>query len=146
MIYSHLANRGFYEGPAGPVVYRQNISIPLIQDQQEYKIEENSPVERNLMVGIWVTEAGAKTSATYTQASGDIFNGLVIELQNQQNVILKKIPATQIKQANDQGRPFYVFLPGPVNLSESTVHAYKNDTIAANTVFEFQVEYVKTGR
>ena len=143
MIYSHLKNRGFKEGPAGPVVFRQNISIALTANQQEYNVEENSPVERNSMVGLWVTEPGSKTSSTYTQAAGDIFNGLVIELQHQQTAVLKKIPAAQIKQANDQGRPFYVFLPGPVNLSESKVSAYKNDTIAANTVFEFQVEYCK---
>lgn len=145
MIYSHLIGKGFSEGPAGPIVFRQNVEIPLTANQQEYKIEENSPVESNIMVGLWVTEAGAKTSSTYTQATGDIFNGLVLELQNQQQIVLKKIPATHIKKANDQGRPFYVYLPGPVNLSESTVSAYKNDTIAANTVFEFQVEYAKLG-
>lgn len=144
MQYLHLRNKGRYqEGPTGPVVYRTNITVPVTANQREYNLEENSPLERNILVGLWVTEQGVKTGDNTTQVVTAIFNSCALTLRVQESDVVKKIYAHQIKAANDQGNPFYVYLPGRINLSESKLEIYNNAGILANDVFEFQAEYVK---
>lgn len=142
MVYNHLKGKGFEEGPSGVVIQSANISIPITTGTREYPLEERSSVERNFLVGFWVTAAGAKTGELTTQAAGTIFNGVALNLRVEQTVIAK-IYAHQIQKANDQGRPYYVHLPGRVNLSETTIEVNDNAGIAANTVFEFQAEYAQ---
>lgn len=143
MYYSQLANKGFQRGRAGAIVYQANISVNLEANKPDYNLEENSPVERNTVVGLWVTEPGAKTSQSKTQAAGAIFNSAVLIVRVEESDVIKKLYFHQVKKANDQGHPFYLSLPGNINLSESKVEVYDNSGIAADTVLEFQVNYVK---
>lgn len=124
-------------------MYRTNITVPVTAGQREYQLEENSPLERNILVGLWVTEQGVKTGDNTTQVVTAIFNSAALTIRVQESDVVKKVYAHQIKAANDQGLPFYVFLPGRINLSESKLEIFNNAGILANDVFEFQAEYVK---
>lgn len=143
MHYLHLNKKIFQEGPAGAVVYRTSITVPVVAGQRNYQLEENSPLERNIMVGLWVTEQGVKTGDNTTQVVTAIFNSCALTIRVQESDVVKKIYAHQIKAANDFGRPFYVYLPGRINLSESSLEIFNNAGILANDVFEFQADYVK---
>jgi len=131
------------ESPSGPVTYKANVSVDLVANQQEYQIEERSPIERNFMVGLWVTKQGVATGINTTQAATAILDSIAITIRVEESDVVRKIYVHQIQAANDFGKPFYVTLPGPVNLSESKVECFNNSGIGANTVFEFQIDYLK---
>lgn len=141
--YLFLRNAPVRQGITGPLVKRANISVQVSSSMTKYRIEENSPVERNLAVGLHVTLAGAKVDTTYTQISGAAFNSAYILLKYRQTDIYEKISFESIRQANDFGRPYYINLEGPINLSESLIHVPDNSAIAANSVLEFQIDYAE---
>lgn len=141
--YLHLRSRGFQEGPTGPVVYRSSIIVPLIADQREYNPEEKSTVERNIAVGLWVADPGSQVTEAYTQAAAAVFNSAWLNLRVAETDVVRKVYFHQIKKCNDQGRPFYLHLPAGINLSESQIEVANNSAIAADTVLEFQVDYLK---
>jgi hypothetical protein len=146
-MYPFLNNRPVEMNVLGlPVERRVNIKVELTANQLDYTIEENSPLERHFPVGLWVTLPGQKVNQVKTQAAGNIFNSAYLVLRHQEANIMVKVPFEQIRLANANGRPFYMNMPGPVNLSESTLVVPDNAGIAANTVLEFQVEYVKTAQ
>lgn len=143
MLYQHLRSRGVAEGVAGPVIYKANLIIPISANVSKYKVEENSPIERAFLVGLYVTDPGVQVDETNTQATGDIFNSAYLEIMVNTLKVVTNLYLHQIKKANDQGRPYYLYLPGRINLSESRLIVPKNDTIAANTVIELQTDYAK---
>ncbi len=143
MYYPYLRGRGFQETPVGPVIYKANIQVPVTAGQRIYKLEEKSTVERHYMVGLWLTEPGAQTGESTTQLDAVLLNSAYLILRVDETDILKKVPLSHIKAANDQGHPYYVSLNGLVNLSESTLILDNNTGIAVNTVVEIQVDYPK---
>lgn len=143
MLYPHLRSRGVEEGVAGPIIFKANLKIEVEANKRVYKLEENSPVERAYMVGLHVTKAGTIVDETKTQAAGAIFDSAYLEIMVNTTKVLMNLYLHQVAYANEQGRPYYLYLPGRINLSESSLIVPKNDTIAANTVFELQVDYAK---
>ena len=143
MLYNHLRGKGFVETQLGPVIWSSNIIVEIQANKDDYKLEENSPVERQFAAGLRVTEPGAIVSQTKTNAAGDIHNSAYFILRVDTDVVIGKLYLHQILRDNNNGRPFYLLLPGRINLSESSLIIPKNDTIAADTVIEFQVEYAK---
>ncbi|MEM6379061.1 MAG: hypothetical protein AAF705_12670 [Bacteroidota bacterium] len=147
MNYSHLQALGNFEsGQTGIKVNQASIIIPLKANQSEYNIEERSSVENNHVVGIYVTAPEAtpqKISLSKTLPAAEIWNSIVLELRKDQEVVLERIPFTDIKKANDNGKPYYVQLGGKVNLSESKVLAFKNDTIVDGTAVDIRFDFVK---
>lgn len=143
MYYPYLRGRGFQETPVGPVIYKANIQVPVSAGQRLYKLEEKSTVEQHYMVGLWVTEPGAQTGESTTQLDAARLNSAYLILRVAETDILKKVPLSHIKAANDQGHPYYVSLNGLINLSESTLVLDNNAAIVANTVVEIQVDYPK---
>lgn len=146
MFYPHLRGRGFKETSTGPVIYKGNISIALKAGQTEYSIEEKSPIERNYLVGLWITPVGAKTGASTTQVTQAILDSIVLIFRVDDSDVYRKLPLGQVLKCNDNGRPFYVSLPGRVNLSESMIKVFDNAAIVAGTVLEFQVDYAKKSK
>lgn len=143
-MYPFLRRSPVQTNPLGmPVVRTVNIKIEVQTGKSDYTIEENSPLERNYGIGLWVTKPGAKIDQTKTQVDGAIFDAAYIILRQQEANILFKLPFEHIRLANAQGRPYPISLPGPINLSESTIVLPENSGIAANTCLEFQVDYVK---
>jgi len=143
MEYIHLRGKGFQEGPAGPVIYRANVMVPLTANVQDYQVEENSPIERNYLVGLWVTDPAVSVSGGNSVAASTIFNSIALTFRVEESDVVRKVYAHQIKKANDNGKPYYLFLPGRINLSETTIECFNNSSIPASTVFEFQAEYAK---
>lgn len=146
MNYLHLRGKGYQEKGTGPVIYRTNITVPITANVREYQFEEKSRLEKNVLVGLWVTPAGSKTGENTTQAASTIFNSATITLRSDDASVNEKIYLSQIYLANSQGRPFYISLPTSINLSESTLEVFDNSGIAANTVVEIQADYVKVGK
>lgn len=126
-----------------PVVRRVNLKVPVTDGVSTYMIEENSPIERNYPLGLWVTKAGVKIDQTKTQIATAQLDAAFIILRNQEANILSKLPFEHVRLANEQGRPYPVYFPGPINLSESTIELPESTGIAANTVLEFQIDYIK---
>lgn len=146
MIYNHLKGKGYQEKGTGPVIYRTNISVPITANVREYQLEEKSRLERNILVGLWVTPAGTEVSETDTQAAGSIFNSAALTIRSDELAVNEKIYLSQIYLANQQGRPYYISLPTSINLSESKLEVFDNSGIASDTVIEFQAEYVKVAK
>ncbi|MEM1215499.1 MAG: hypothetical protein AAGJ82_07435, partial [Bacteroidota bacterium] len=88
------------------IVRRVNIKVPLEANKSTYAIEENSPLERNFPLGLWVTKPGTKVNQNKTQVAGAIFDSAYIILRNQETNILTKLPFEQVRLANEQGLPF----------------------------------------
>jgi hypothetical protein len=144
MTYNHLKGNPFLEqGITGAIVNSTNIIIPVAAGTSKYKLEENSPVERNIMVGLHVTLAGQKVDQTNTQISGNNFNSAYLIIKQRQTDAFDKISLERIRKANDFGRPYYVELKGPVNLSETVLMVPNSTGIAADSVVEIQVDHVR---
>lgn len=146
MYYPYLRGRGFQETPAGVVIYKANVTVPVAAGQRLYKLEENSSIERNYIVGLWLTEPGANTGESTIQLDATRLNSAALILRVEETDVAKKIPLSHIKACNDQGTPYYVSLNGRINFSESTLVLNNNAGIAVGTVVEIQIDYPKLRR
>lgn len=134
------------EGANGPVLFLANVLTSLVADQREYQLEERSTLEKNHMVGLYVTKPGTVLESGKTQATGSAFQSAHLTFRVGTTDIMKRVYLHQIQAANDNGRPYLVSLPEAVNLRESVLQVMDDSNIAANTVIEFQAVYVKTAR
>lgn len=142
-MYNQIPNKAFQQGANGPVRYRENIIIPIRANVYENKLEERSSVERNHVVGLYVTPAGIKLRNGVTIAASGIFNSCFLQIRQGTDTILDRIYLSQILAANAQGLPFEVSLKGPINLSDSKLVVQDAPNVQSNTAIEIQVEYVK---
>lgn len=142
MFYEYLNRYNVQKSVLGAKIFKSNIVVPVKQGKRSYRIEENSPVENSMVVGFWITKRGVKVDETYSQITGDVFDSAYLVLRKGSTEVYQKLPLELIRLANEQGRPFHVNLHGEINLSESTIQIPKNDTISADQVIEFQVDYV----
>jgi len=123
-----------------------NVQTVLKTDEREYQLEEKSTLERNHMVGLYVTEPGTVLESGKTQATGSVFNSAHLTLRVGTDEIVRRLYLHQILAANRQGRPYPVSLPTSINLRESDLKVMDDGNIVANTVLEFQAVYVKKAR
>jgi len=143
MIYQHLNQYSVAKGAFGPKVLQSNIVISLATNKNKYKVEENSPVEQSLAVGLWATIPGALVDETNTQAATAVLNTAYLVIRRKSQETYQKISFEQIRAANAQGRPYYLYMDGPINLSESVIIVPNNAAIVANEVIELQVDYIE---
>jgi hypothetical protein len=142
MVYNIKA--GVYEeAAAGPVIYMTNVQVLLALNQREYQLEERSTLERNHMVGLYVTKPGTVLESGKTQAAGSVLDSAHLTLRVGTTDVVRRLYLHQIRAANDQGRPYLVSLPDAINLRESTLEVMDDANIVANTVIEFQAAYVR---
>lgn len=136
----------FLEGANGPALFQANVQVALQADEREYQLEERSVLERNHMIGLYVTKPGTVVETGKTQASGAVFDSASITLRIGTTEIMRRIYFHHILAANEAGCPYEVSLPDSVNLRESVLEIRDDGNIQANTVLEFQVVYVKKTR
>jgi len=136
----------FLEGANGPVLFMANVQTALVTDQREYQLEERSTLEKNHMVGLYVTKAGTVLESGKTQASGAVLQSAHLTFRVGTTDIMQRVYLHHIQAANDNGRPYIVSLPEAVNLRESKLEVMDDANIGANTVIEFQAVYVKQAR
>lgn len=145
-MYANLKPGMFIEGANGPATFQANVQVPLVTDEREYQLEERSVLEKNDMIGLYVTKPGTVVETGKTQANGSVFDSAALTLRIGTTDIMRRVYLHQILAANEAGCPFEVSLPGPINLRESVLEVRDDANIVANTVIEFQVVYVKKGR
>lgn len=142
-MYYNIQRGAFLEGANGPVLFQANIQVALKSDQREYQLEERSTLEKNFMVGLYVTEPGTVLESGKTQAAGSAFKSAHLTFRVGTTDISRRLYLQQILNANQNGFPFLVSFPEAVNLRESILEVMDDANIAANTVIEFQAVYVK---
>ena len=70
-----------------------------------------------------------------------VFDSAQLQLRDNVNVLLDKIPLRYIELANAQGFPYYVngaFL----NISESTLYVQNKAAIGENEAIQFHIDYI----
>lgn len=143
MFYNHLKGAPVEMNDLGPQVRQESITMKLTADVAQYDIEEKSNVERNLLVGLWVYPAGRKIDQTYSSPTAAVLESAQLRLRHQTTDIYSNIPLEHVLRCNEQGRPYYVSLPGSVNLSDSSLYVADSGSIGANTAIRLQADFIK---
>ncbi len=143
-MYNHIKRGVFREGANGPVRFRENFIVPLKPDVFEQKLEERSSVERNHVVGLFVTKPGTKLQNNRTVAATDIFDTCYLNLFQGTTLVLSHIYLYQILEFNEQGKPYEISLPDTINLADSKLVIQNSASVVDNTAIEFQIEYLKS--
>lgn len=136
----------FVEGPTGPAVYLENIIVKLKTDERVIKIEENTTVEGEQAVGLYVTEPDILVEPGANVAPAAIFNTIFLVLRIGSTVIIDRLYLSTIKKWNDQGKAYPLNLPDKIDFSRSTVEVINNDAVAAGQVVQLQVAYLSKAR
>ena len=134
--------QGFKEGPVGPAVYQENIILKLRADERINKIEENTTVEGEQAIGLYVTAPGIQVEPNATVVSEAVFNTAFLRLRIGSTVVIDRLYLSTIKKWNDQGKAYPLNLPDKIDFSRSTVEVIDNENVQAGEVIQFQVDYL----
>ncbi|MEO0733390.1 MAG: hypothetical protein AAFZ52_11185 [Bacteroidota bacterium] len=145
-MYPNIPRNSFQEGGNGPAIYNANIIVGLEAAIQTYQLKERTRLERNHAVGLWVPEPATLVLPGRTQLAEALFKTATLTLQIDQTEVREKIYFWHVLLANRNGLPYELSLPGVINLSESEINVMDNANIPADTVLEFQVDFVKKPR
>ena len=145
--YTELNNSPFFKrGPRGIIIYQTKVKIRLEQ-KAEHRLEQNSSLETNIPVGMWVKKpvdgVVIRSDQTAVLTNPDVFRDATLQLMVDTDKQYESLDLTQIDQANQNGHPFYLNFGGTINLSESTLSTPTFDSIAENEVLQFNFDYVK---
>ncbi len=148
--YHHLGRsmKQFVERPDGlPVIYQQEVLIPLTTDQAEHDITDAVRLMTQYVgVGLWVVEPSAagvqKLTEKLTCCSRAIFDTACLTLKDNTAVLFNGMPLRMIEKANANGLPYYVTPKGFLNFTESKLKVWGFAAIAANTAVKLLVDYV----
>lgn len=143
MAYDKIRRGAYKEGPNGPVIWREDIIVPVNSRVKDYRLEERSTVEGHYAVGLWVTPPGIKLRDGSTVAAAANYNTAYITLRHGTDEVVTHLYLSQILACNEAGEPFEISLPGPVTMSDSTLVLQDPTGVADDTVFELQIEYVR---
>lgn len=140
----HLQNirAGFKEGPTGVAVLQENIILKLRPDERVNKIEENTTVEGEHAVGIYVTPPGIQVEPNAVVVPEAIFNTAFLRLRNGSTIVIDRLYLSTILKWNDQGRAYPLNLPDKISFSRSTVEIIDHEDIVEGQVVQFQVDYL----
>lgn len=136
----------FLEGPTGPAEFLENIIVKLKPDERVNKIEENTTVEGEQAVGLYVTDPGILVETGVTVVPQNIFNTIYLVLRIGSTVIIDRLYLSTIKKWNDQGKAYPLVLPDKIQFSRSTVEVIDHGNVVAGQVVQFQVAYLSKAR
>ncbi len=147
--YHHLGRsmKQFVERPDGlPVIYQQEVIIPLTTDQAEHDISDAVRLlTQYVAVGLWVVEPSAagvqKLTEKLTCCSRAIFDTCYLTLKDNTAMLFQNMPLRMVEKANTNGMPYYITPKGFINLSESKLNVWAFATIGANTAIKLLVDY-----
>lgn len=141
-----IAPGAFLEGPTGPARFLENIILKLKENERVNKIEENTTVEGEHAVGLYVTDPAVQVEPGATVAPLAIFNSAFLVLRIGSTVIIDRLYLSTIKKWNDQGKAYPLNLPDKIDFSRSTIEVIENAAVADGQVLQFQVEYLTKRR
>lgn len=142
----HIIRPGqFLEGPTGPAEMIENIQI-VMNARRVHKIEENTTVEGEQAVGLYVTDPGIKVGPAETQLPLANFNTAYLVLRDRNKVIIDRLYLSTIKKWNDRAEAFPLKLANRIQFSQSELviedFAGLNDTMRC----QFQIAYLSSPR
>lgn len=145
--YTHIPKGQFLESRLGLRVFKHAFTVGLAPNQNEFRLEENSLLEGEYLIGLWVvppTEAGAVTrAANVGQAvSQAVFNSCYLTLQEAQTKVVERIWLPHIAQANANGMPFQVNI-AQIRMSDSRLICFAPASIQANDYIAFNIDFLK---
>jgi len=138
----HVIRPGqFREGQTGPAVLMENIEI-VMSDRRSHKIEENTTVEGEQAIGLYVTDPGVKVGPDSTQIPAANFATAYLTLRDRERVIIERLYLSTIKKWNDQAKPFPLHLASKIQFSRSELIIENHDGLTEDMRCMFQVEYL----
>ena len=131
-----------------PVVYTTNMIVKLVNDQDNYSIEDKSRLNYHYLVGLDVTipeETPQKVDSNLTCASLDVIAATKINLKKDTGIVCENLPLKQIVLANQNGYTWQGYT-GLVNIAESELKNHNAGAITESTAIELIVHYCKFAR
>lgn len=147
-VYLDIPMRGFRTNKTGLRTYIQPIVVKLKPNQIEYNLEENTLLEKNHVVGLYVQDpstGGTKTKYGVNMDMADeaVFNTARISFrEDSQTEVIKDFPLSIIRKANNNGHPYRLRL-GQVYGSKTVITVPGDSAAAATDVIVILMEYIK---
>lgn len=148
-VYSDIPKGRFRINATGLRTYIQPIIITLKPGKNEYLLEENTLLEKNHVIGLYVQppseDAGNKTAfgVNKQMASRAVFNSARISFrEDAQTEVISDLPLSIIENANKDGRPFRLRL-GKIYGSKTGLTVPGDTAAAAGDVIVVLMEYIK---
>lgn len=124
-------------------------SVPVLVNvstgQLDYTISDSVRLlTQYIVVGLWVNGPGTtqqKITETKSVVSRAVFDSAQLDLRDNTNVLLEKMPLRYVEHVNLQGKPFYIN-GSFINISESTLYVQDNAGIGANEAIQFHMDYI----
>lgn len=138
-------DNSFYQNvPIGARVFSHTFSIATQANKNEYRLEENSPLENQRVVGVWLVEAVGTTKDPQGSdiVNNNVLNSSYLTLEEGETNVHRDIPLQLIKKCNDNGHPFPVSI-NVIQMSQSRVKIGNVAGIVAGQNFVFQFDFVK---
>lgn len=139
---THVIRPGqFREGPTGPAILMENIEI-VMSARRNHKIEENTTVEGEQAIGLYITEPGVLVGPDANQLPQANFDTAYLTLRDRERVIIERLYLSTIKKWNDQGKAFPLHLANKIQFSRSELIIENFDGLTEDMRCMFQVEYL----